>query len=193
MTRLSSPSSSSSSSSSENHKWNVNQSLCCWIVLFMFATAPGGGVGAIKCDIGWGQKGLEYKYGEEWPRDCSKASTYCFRASTQDIKQAQALVDFTWDKYYAIFYFKGCGGTWGTPLRKDENWPYRAQLAKSINITTPLVVTGQGGTQTLDLDYTCTKDFCSPAVRHFASWTVWTSIISVVFPFILTIFMCSSS
>ena len=172
----------------------TNQALGCWALLVLFTLlAPDCGVGAIRCQIGWGQKGLEYSYGEEWSRDCSKASTYCFRASTQDITQAQALIDFTWDKYYAIFYFKGCGGTWGTPLNRDENWPYRQKLAKSINITTPLVVTGQGGTQTLDLDYTCMKDNCSPAVRGAGSWSVWTSILSTIVPFILTMTMYAFS
>ena len=122
---------------------------------------------AIKCMIGWGQKGLEYQYGEEWPRDCSKRSTYCFRASTQDVTVAQTLVDFTWDPYYAIFYFKGCGGQWGTPMQRDNNWPYKGPLNGRINITTPAVVTGQGATQTMVLDYTCGSDYCSAARR---SW-----------------------
>jgi len=134
---------------------------------------------AIKCMVGWGQKGLEYKYGEEWPRDCSKRSKYCFRASTQDVAVAQTLVDFTWDSYYAIFYFKGCGGQWGTPLAIDTHWPYTGQLQGKINITTPQVVTGQGATQTLVLDYTCAKDYCSAASRRGGAYGM-TAVLSLL-------------
>jgi len=147
-----------------------------YLILMVFTRYHG--VTAIKCLIGWGQTGLEYKYGEEWPRDCSKKSNYCFRATTQDVKQAARLIDFTWDSYYATFYFKGCGGQWGTPFKRDKDWPYHGPFAGKINITTPVVETGQGSQETLVLDYTCLHDMCSSATRWWgtsSSFSLWLS------------------
>ena len=148
------------------------------------------GVTAIKCEIGWGQTGLEYSYGEEWPRDCSTKSNYCFRATTQDVKQAARLIDFTWDSYYAIFYFKGCGGQWGTPFKRDKDWPYHGIFAGKINITTPIVVTGQGSQETMVLDYTCYKDMCSSATRWWGTSSSSTSWwYAIMCPLVVTIML----
>ena len=154
------------------------------IVMILFTKQHG--VEAIKCLIGWGQTGLEYKYGEEWPRDCSTKSNYCFRATTQDVKQAERLIEFTWDSYYAIFYFKGCGGQWGTPFKKDKDWPYHGRFDGHINITTPHVVTGQGSQETLVLDYICSKDMCSSATRWWGKSSLSSWFYAIISPFIVT-------
>jgi hypothetical protein len=61
---------------------------------------------------------------------------------------------------------KSCGGDLGTPIDyhpwRDKPSYYRRVIGSvKVNITTPQVITGYGGTEQLDLRYTCRKDLCS--------------------------------
>lgn len=87
------------------------------------------------------------------------------------------------DSYYELYYVKGCAGDYGT--EKDGNLlpPGNINRIPNINITTPPLVTGQGGTREFYLQYTCSKSLCSSTVKQYKSY--FTAIIS---PLLLTVF-----
>lgn len=134
------------------------------LCLFILISAIVAVMANIKCDIGWGQRGLLYKNGISWERTCLN-SRYCFEAITYDIEKVVKLIDYPWDPYYKEFYVKGCGGSFGTPLNINpyKGGPQKLRKivgSKFINITTPVIVTGHGGKEEFILKYHCRKDLC---------------------------------
>lgn len=126
------------------------------------------GVKSINCNIGYGQRGRLRDDGIDWPRSCPD-STYCWEATTRDVSQMEKLIDseqFGWDTYYREYYIHGCGGAYGTPLLTPCQF---IPIPKYINITTPIELSGKGGTVPLHLKYCCNKDFCSSAWSLFKS------------------------
>lgn len=82
-----------------------------------------------------------------------------------DIEVFQGLFDFQFDSYYNEFYARSCGGDWGTPedYHPYRNMPdlYRNEVGHVfLNITTPKLITGQGGTSELIVKYICRRDLC---------------------------------
>ncbi len=66
-----------------------------------------------------------------------------------------------------MFYIKSCGGDYGTP---EDYHPFRGNPDVwrkypgkfiAINITTPLAITGEGGTEEFRLNYICRRNYCS--------------------------------
>ena len=121
-------------------------------------------VDGIKCRIGIGQRGKLYENGIEWWRECP-TTKYCIEVYTGDIKQVEKLFDYPFDGYYNEYYARTCGGDLGTPV---DYHPYRwneeardphKQLLR-INITTPNLITGQGGTEEMYVKYICRRDMC---------------------------------
>ncbi len=119
----------------------------------------------LRCEMGWGQRGMKHSDGIVWPRECS-GSGYCFEAVTRDISIVSKLIDYPWDPYYYQYYVKGCGGSFGTPLQIHPfkgNPKYFRTIVGSVklNISTPLIVTGHGGKELFDLNYECRRNMCS--------------------------------
>jgi hypothetical protein len=121
-------------------------------------------VDGIKCRIGMGQRGKMYENGIEWFRDCPNTK-YCIEVYSGDQVQWEKLFDYPFDAYYNEYYARTCGGDLGTP---EDYHPYRnnpeardphAQLVK-LNITSPGLITGQGGTEELFVKYICRYDLC---------------------------------
>ena len=121
-------------------------------------------IDSIKCRIAIGQRGKLYANGIEWWRECPKTK-YCIEVYTGDIKQVQKLFDYPFDAYYNEYYARTCGGDLGTP---EDYHPYRgnaaardphAQLVR-LNITTPKLITGHGGTEEFYVKYICRSDMC---------------------------------
>ena len=61
-----------------------------FVVLCLFRTAC-----PVKCDIGYGQRGLKFQNEILWQRNC-KETTYCFEAVTTDINKVVPLIDYPW-------------------------------------------------------------------------------------------------
>lgn len=135
------------------------------ILSFIFSACP------LLCKIGIGQRGRMYENGIGWTRQCPKAK-YCFEVVTTDIKKAKKLFDYPWDSYYDTFYVRSCGGDYGT----NYTWhPYKA-LPKAtrhnlgmvkINITTPQLITGEGGPKNkveMMLRYKCKTNLCEKII-----------------------------
>ena len=136
----------------------------------------------LVCHIGMGQRGKLYQNGIGWTRTCPPLSKYCFEVVTKNVKQAKKLFNYPWDSYYDYFYVRSCGGDFGT----NNTWhPYKLlpKLTRhvlgmvKINITTPLLISGEGcpyppnyssgdfvphciNTVQMDLRYKCKKDLC---------------------------------
>eukprot|EP00601_Ochromonadales_sp_CCMP2298_P034986 CAMPEP_0173367398 /NCGR_PEP_ID=MMETSP1144-20121109/24832_1 /TAXON_ID=483371 /ORGANISM="non described non described, Strain CCMP2298" /LENGTH=329 /DNA_ID=CAMNT_0014318281 /DNA_START=211 /DNA_END=1200 /DNA_ORIENTATION=- len=121
-----------------------------------------------KCYIGYGQRGLSYANGIQWDRDCVETD-YCYEVVTKHIEQVQNLIDYPWDPYYDQFYIKSCGGAQGMPAKDYHPWINIEGASESVlgslrvNITFPKTITRHGGTEIMDLRYTCRKDYCSGA------------------------------
>lgn len=117
--------------------------------------------------MGWGQRGKLYENGISWIRECPLGH-YCFEVVTDDIEKVELLIDYPWDTYYDQYYIRGCGGEFGTPTqfhpyRKNLKVRFAAPGSRDItkmNITTPPIITGQGGTVVMDLKYECRRDMC---------------------------------
>eukprot|EP01038_Epipyxis_sp_PR26KG_P007354 gene7354-10024_t len=118
----------------------------------------------IKCRIGYGQRGLLRSDEIGWVRTCPNTN-YCFEAVTTDIKKVQKLIDYPWDSYYSQYFIHSCGGDYGTDIHYDPYIGRPKSVRKfgvvKINITTPHIITGHGGTELLLLKYFCKKDLCS--------------------------------
>ncbi len=121
-------------------------------------------VAPIKCHIAVGQRGRLYENGITWERNCPHTK-YCIEVITTNIKVVQKLFDYPFDNYYNEFYARTCGGDLGTPL---DYHPYRNNpqardpflgLVK-INVTTPITITGKGGTEEMTVKYICRRDLC---------------------------------
>jgi len=119
---------------------------------------------SIKCFIAVGQRGKLYENGISWERECPDTK-YCIEVITTDIKVVQKLFDYPFDSYYNEFYARTCGGDLGTPA---DYHPYRQCKAcrdptlglVKLNVTTPVVITGQGGTEMMTVKYICRYDLC---------------------------------
>jgi hypothetical protein len=61
---------------------------------------------------------------------------------------------------------------------------YRTPRYVSINLTTPEIVTGHGGTESFDLEYICRTDMCSGAFKTSSFSTV--AIIATIFTTLIT-------
>jgi hypothetical protein len=75
------------------------------------------------------------------------------------------LFDYPFDNYYNEYYARGCGGEWGTPLAfhpyRDAPPEYRTEVGfVKLNITTPVLISGQGGTEELVVKYICRRNLC---------------------------------
>ena len=121
-------------------------------------------VAPLQCRIGYGQRGKMYEEGIEWSRLCPETK-YCYEVISEDITVFQKLFDYPFDSYYNEFYARGCGGEWGTPVafHPYRNNPaiYRTQVGfVKLNITTPTLITGQGGTEELVVKYICRRNLC---------------------------------
>ena len=118
----------------------------------------------IKCRIGMGQRGKMYENGIEWFRDCP-TTEYCIEVYSGNQKQWEKLFDYPFDAYYNEYYARTCGGDLGIPV---DYHPYRDNAAArdphlqllKINITSPGLITGQGGTEELYVKYICRYDLC---------------------------------
>jgi len=138
---------------------------------------------SIKCFVAVGQRGKLYENGISWERECPDTK-YCIEVITTDIKVVQKLFDYPFDSYYNEFYARTCGGDLGTPL---DYHPYRECKAcrdptlglVQLNVTTPLVITGQGGTQMMTVKYICRYDLCweNSASSAKASYVFLVSVI----------------
>lgn len=85
----------------------MNSMLHRWLLVFICVLLFAERVHTmIKCEIGWGQRGLSHSDGISWHRTCRQAK-YCFEAVTTDIKVVETLIDFDWDEYYYEYYIKG--------------------------------------------------------------------------------------
>lgn len=118
----------------------------------------------LYCPVGWGQRGKLHENGIQWDRECP-GIRYCFEVVTTDYKLVQKLIDFPWDPYYHTFYIRSCGGDLGTP--RDFH-PFRGKpeirsnpRQIKMNITFPITITGEGGTEVFELNYICRKNYCS--------------------------------
>lgn len=141
----------------------------------------------LYCHIGYGQRGKLHENGITWDRECPKAK-YCFEVVTSDIEVAKHLIDYSWDSYYSLYYFRSCGGDYGTPI---EYHPFRNKAQNirkysrqiKLNITTPVTITGEGGSAQLELNYICRKNFCSDAtyIRFGAISLFLPLVIGVIF------------
>ncbi len=140
-------------------------------------------VETIKCLIGYGQRGLMFQNEISWTRTCPQTK-YCFEAVTTDIQKVKTLIDYPWvsdlldvlqiysffdanqDSYYSEYFVRSCGGDFGTAL---DYHPYRGKPksirttpgAVKLNITAPVIITGHGGREQMDLGYICRRDLCS--------------------------------
>lgn len=140
--------------------------------------------------MGYGQRGLSFSYGVNWPRRCS--SQYCWEVTTNDIEQMKKLFDFPWNSYYKEYYIQGCGGAWDTPHQNPyilipsvvlENgrstkavWMHKnSRKFVTLNVTVNATVTTEGGTFNMPLNWACNKDFCNsaPAGAMGASAGTW--------------------
>lgn len=136
----------------------------CRIVALVFALSWLQAVAPLECRIGYGQRGRKYEEGVEWSRLCPKTK-YCFEVISEDIGVFRKLFDYPFNEYYNEFYARGCGGEWGTP---EEFHPYRNNPSVyrsevgwvKLNITTPVLISGQGGTEELVVKYICRKTLC---------------------------------
>lgn len=88
------------------------------------------------------------------------------------------------DSYYDTYYVKGCLGDYGTTLDTTLLPPKNSKGTPNINITTPLLVTGQGGTREFHLLYTCGKSLCSSAVKQYKLY-----FIAITAPVLLTMLL----
>ena len=52
-------------------------------------------VDPVKCNIGWGQRGLKSKNSIIWPRNCPDTD-YCFEAVTKKMRRIERLIDYPW-------------------------------------------------------------------------------------------------
>jgi len=147
----------------------------------------------LTCQIGIGQRGKNYENGIGWTRKCKLTSKYCFEMVTLDVNQASKLFEYSWDSYYDQFYVRGCGGDYGT----NGTWhPYK-NLPKATrhklgmvkaNITTPKLITGQGGpenTVEMLLSYKCKTDLCEKVVYGNAAGQ--TARFSLLLTFLLSV------
>eukprot|EP01031_Cornospumella_fuschlensis_P038011 gene38011-46183_t len=127
-------------------------------------------VSPLQCLVGYGQRGLIRSSDVSWTRYCP-LTDYCFEAVTNDITKVKQLIDFPWDAYYKEFFVRSCGGDYGTKATGYHPWRGLPQKARrkigsvKINLTTPVIITGEGGTQELNLKYTCRKDLCTKVVN----------------------------
>jgi len=70
----------------------------------------------------------------------------------------------TQSPYYTQFYVRGCGGDFGTPY---DIHPFRTGTDRKnpaefiLNLTTPMDISGHGGTGQFRLKYMCRSDMCS--------------------------------
>lgn len=157
----------SSVSDDETMRNKLVSSIIC-VLIFLLSSKY---VEPIKCPIGWGQRGLKNQNGIAWSRTCP-AAHYCFEAVTTDVQKVITLIDYPWDPYYDVFYIKGCGGEFGTPLQihpyRGKPYYYRIKTGfVKINITTEHIVTGQGGTEIMDVEYICRTDMCNSKTSKF--------------------------
>ena len=142
-----------------------------WLALLLALYWPAL-IHSLSCKVGYGQRGLNYENGIGWTRLCNHTSVYCFEAVTTDVNQARKLFEYPWDSYYAQFYVRSCGGDLGTPVNYH---PFKA-LPKAtrhvlgmvkLNITTPALITGQGGPENvveMMLSYKCKTNLCERLV-----------------------------
>lgn len=135
--------------------------LWCALLLVLSLLRP---VLPLECRIGYGQRGRKYEEGIEWSRLCPD-TRYCFEVISEDVEVFRKLFDYPFDNYYNEFYARGCGGEWGTPLafHPYRNAPpeYRTEVGHvKLNITTPILISGQGGTEELVVKYICRRDLC---------------------------------
>ncbi|RYG64169.1 hypothetical protein EON64_14520 [archaeon] len=127
--------------------------------------------------MGYGQRGMMRSSEVSWTRICP-LTDYCFEAVTNDIAKVKTLIDFPWDAYYKEFFVRSCGGDYGTKSLGYHPWRTLTRSARSrigsvkINLTTPLIITGQGGTQELNLKYTCRKDLCVSKFSPLSSFAL---------------------
>mmetsp|Transcript_8145 Transcript_8145/g.16605 ORF Transcript_8145/g.16605 Transcript_8145/m.16605 type:complete len:168 (+) Transcript_8145:123-626(+) len=150
-----------------------------FVVLCLFRTAC-----PVKCDIGYGQRGLKFQNEILWQRNC-KETTYCFEAVTTDINKVVPLIDYPWDPYYSQFYVKSCGGFLGMP-EVYHPWvdiPGASEKvlgSLQVNLTFMPTITTRGGTEEFDLRYTCRKDLCSGAMTSFGTLSVGSILLVAV-------------
>ena len=148
------------------------------LIVFLLSCQPGS---PIECLVGYGQRGKLYSNGMQWHRQCP-GTEYCFEVVTEDVNKMKKLIDFPWDPYFFEFYIQSCGGDYNT----TAHWhPYRETLAKygrpmyrkvransrliQVNITMPISITGEGGTELFSLNYICRDSLCSSATRYTSS------------------------
>jgi hypothetical protein len=142
-------------------------------------------VAPIKCHIAVGQRGKLYENGITWERNCPDTK-YCIEVITTDITVVQKLFDYPFDSYYNEFYARTCGGDLGTPA---DYHPYRGcdkcrdpHLGLvQLNVTTPIVITGHGGTEMMTVKYICRYDLCweNGASSLKASYMLVVSVIAI--------------
>jgi len=134
-------------------------------------------VNGVTCDMGYGQRGLNYASGITWPRSCEE-TTYCWQTTTNDIQLMKDLFDYQWDPYYEEYYIKGCGGEWGSPKKNpyilvdpilQVNGRYTDVILipknempfVTLNITRNSTITTIGGHAVMPMTYACETDYCS--------------------------------
>ncbi len=143
-------------------------------------------VETIKCRIGLGQRGKLYENGIEWTRDCPRTK-YCIEFISGNIEVFQSLFDYPFDAYYNEYYARTCGGDLGSP---EDYHPYRNQPNEDylrttigsvkMNVTTPTLITGQGGTAELIVKYICRDDMCYENAANKNVTVTFSSIIGFV-------------
>lgn len=90
------------------------------------------------------------------------------------------LFDYPWNDYYTEFYVTGCGGAFETSLKHpyvvspdiyDNNGKITVRAVwvdkkvrpfMKINLTTPHIITGHGGTAEFHLKHACIPNLCIP-------------------------------
>lgn len=139
--------------------------ICILLLLVHFRYAD-----SIVCRIAVGQRGKLYENGLEWYRNCPHTK-YCAEVITTDIAVVQKLFDYPFDSYYNEFYARTCGGDLGMPLEyhpyRDCSLNFRMSECRDptkglikIDITTPIAITGHGGTEEMTLKYLCRSELC---------------------------------
>jgi hypothetical protein len=135
------------------------------VILFLFCLVKP--TEQIICQIGYGQRGLQYSSEVTWHRNCMETD-YCFEAVTSDLNTIQPLIDYPWHPYYRQYFIKSCGGFNGMP---NDFHPWQDIPGANendlgsvrVNLTFPKTITTEGGTRRFDLRYTCRQDLCSGA------------------------------
>jgi hypothetical protein len=136
----------------------------------------------IICEVGFGQRGASYDEKQSWFRMCYDTH-YCWRAHADrtHYQQMKNMFVFPWNEFYEEYYLLGCGGYLGSskedpwrPLYPLEGYPegYGTRLDHwDINATAPVSVRTPGDSIQLEIDYTCTYNYCSAAAGRTVGMT----------------------